>query len=151
VQIWRQKIDEKMKFDQNAPSATRTITTTPYRTSQDEPPVREREEEKPTQKLQIPIKTWRRTATTESTGGNKSSIALMVGRNLPPLVHTKKKELHSPGRARRQHHRGKEGGTSLPAKINSPPKYEVLTLIIDAISIPDSSATWVEGRSMLGI
>jgi hypothetical protein len=55
AQIWRQKIEEKMKFGQNAPPTTRTITTTPHRMSQNEPPVREREKEKPTQKLHCDV------------------------------------------------------------------------------------------------
>lgn len=43
-----------MKSGQNTPRVTRTITTTPHRTSQDEPPIEEREEEKLTKNKHNP-------------------------------------------------------------------------------------------------
>jgi hypothetical protein len=70
-----------MKSGQNAPPTTRTITTSLYQTSQDEPPVRENEKKKNQHKTPKPYKDSGRTATPESTGGNKISTTLIASRN----------------------------------------------------------------------
>jgi hypothetical protein len=83
-----------MKSGQNAPPATRTITTSPHQTPQDESHVREkREEEKPTQ-------TSKPNKDSEDSHPwiyqrNKSSTSLMVRRNLPTLVHTMEEQKYS--------------------------------------------------------